>query len=762
MTTLTSRLLISLVDRVSGPARAAAGALGRLNSQASAGGRLVAMQDRVAGATKRNNVALSRMQSRLVAATAGSFALRSGFRGIVGPAVSFESAMADVAKVTDFDDAGLAAFGKELRRIATDEIPMAVDQLAALAAAAAQSGVPEEDLIDFTRLTAKAAVAWDVTGAAAGEALAKLRSALGLTNKETALFADAINHLSDNTASSAEDLVDYSRRVAAQGEFFGFAKEQTLAFGAAMIGAGAQSEVAATSFRNMGRALTRGGSASKRTRDAYRKLGLDAKTVAKQMQEDATGTTLDVIRRLGELPEHMQAAVMTDLFGDEARALAPLLNNVELLKETLKLVADEQSYVNSVGREFERRAQTTAYAWQRFQSQLKDISLAIGGTLLPALRSIMHTLGPAVMGFSKFAEANPKLVMALAGTATALIGLRVGLLGLGVAGRLAYGGLLSIAQVGLVLAQALRPITVGPFVAALGAARTAMVGFAASAAILGRGGAFKAIGASLVSLLAPAKLLAGAFAVLKGALVLSGVGLAVGAIAAAGTAIYQNWSGIKAMFSGIADGFMKGLGPAAKAFEPIANFAERISSAISGLVGPLQASDEMWKSWGETIGGTVASGVNAVIGALSRVVGFLSSAVDMAVRFGSAISNALSWGGGGAPAVPSGRGAAPSAPSGGAAPPARVRGGPVSRGRSYIVGEKRPEIFTPGQSGYVTPRVPDGGHDAKSGPVTFNQTFNISGSDPREIAEQVKQMIERSANDWLRGVQADVRTSYGY
>jgi hypothetical protein len=38
---------------------------------------------------------------------------------------------------------------------------------------------------------------------------------------------------------------------------------------------------------------------------------------------------------------------------------------------------------------------------------------------------------------------------------------------------------------------------------------------------------------------------------------------------------------------------------------------------------------------------------------------------------------------------------------------ARARGGPVSAGKAYIVGEKRPELFVPSQSGQIIPSVPD-------------------------------------------------------
>lgn len=47
------------------------------------------------------------------------------------------------------------------------------------------------------------------------------------------------------------------------------------------------------------------------------------------------------------------------------------------------------------------------------------------------------------------------------------------------------------------------------------------------------------------------------------------------------------------------------------------------------------------------------------------------------------------------------------------APPAidgaRARGGPVQAGKTYLVGEERPELFTPDRSGRIIPEVPAGG-----------------------------------------------------
>ena len=53
----------------------------------------------------------------------------------------------------------------------------------------------------------------------------------------------------------------------------------------------------------------------------------------------------------------------------------------------------------------------------------------------------------------------------------------------------------------------------------------------------------------------------------------------------------------------------------------------------------------------------------------------------------------------------------------------RAEGGPVSRGRSYIVGERGPELFTPGSSGMITPN-----HELSGGSTSVVVNVDASGS----------------------------------
>ena len=63
---------------------------------------------------------------------------------------------------------------------------------------------------------------------------------------------------------------------------------------------------------------------------------------------------------------------------------------------------------------------------------------------------------------------------------------------------------------------------------------------------------------------------------------------------------------------------------------------------------------------------------------------------------------------------------------------ARASGGPVMGGGSYLVGERGPELFTPGSSGNITPNGGFGG---------ANITVNVNGGDPNQIVAALRRYI---------------------
>ena len=81
-------------------------------------------------------------------------------RGLADPAIKFESAMADVKKVVNFDTpAQFKEMGDDILKL-TRTIPMAGEEIAAIVAAGGQSGVARENLLGYAKDAATMGVAF--------------------------------------------------------------------------------------------------------------------------------------------------------------------------------------------------------------------------------------------------------------------------------------------------------------------------------------------------------------------------------------------------------------------------------------------------------------------------------------------------------------------------------------------------------------------------------------------------------------------------
>lgn len=462
MADVTSTLILTLKDQVTAAARSAADSLtGVRKSVKDFQSEFAKSQKELVAAGKG-----------LLAAGAGAYAFARGLNSIVGKAREFESAMADVRKVVSFDTAEqFREMGDAIIQM-SKALPMSAKGIADIVAAAGQAGIAREELLGFAEAATKIAVAFDMTAEEAGESLAKIKTQLGASTPQVVELSDAINELSNSSASSAADIVEFMKRAAGMGKLYGFTAEQTAALGSAFISSGVEANVAATSFRAMGRALVAGSNATTAQKKALSTLGLNSREVAMAMQEDATKTFSVVMERLSKLPEYMQASVAEQLFGSEARALLPLIQNYKVLEQSLKAVEDRAGYIGSAFREFDVRAQTSANAAQLFQNNIDALQIVIGDALLPAINDLMARLVPLIEAFADFAKENPEVVQAVVAIAGALVALTVAAAGVRFAFALLKTGFVVITGTAKVLA------------AIIGGVAGTMMGIAAAGALL--------------------------------------------------------------------------------------------------------------------------------------------------------------------------------------------------------------------------------------------------------------------------------------
>jgi MFS family permease len=212
-------------------------------------------------------------------------------------------------------------------------------------------------------------------------------------------------------------------RSGAMGKQVKMTVEQTAAFGSAMIAAGAAPEVAATSFNNLIKAMSKGESATANQSAAFKSLGLDVMDVAKSMQIDAVGTIRDVFERISKMPAEMRVSTISQIFGDEARALTPLITNMKLFDQAMGLVGDKSKYTGSMLAEFQTRSGTSANQFQLLRNNVEALAIAIGNGLLPAINGMLFVLTPVIAFISDIAGRFPILTGAVTLLAAAFVGL---------------------------------------------------------------------------------------------------------------------------------------------------------------------------------------------------------------------------------------------------------------------------------------------------------------------------------------------------
>lgn len=345
--------------------------------------------------------------------------IKEAFDDVTDASKSMETSMAGVAKVVDGlkDENGKVTKSyHEMKNAILDlstELPMIPENISAIMEAAGQSNIAKEELLEFTETATKMGIAFDSSAEQSGEWMAAWRTALKLNQEEVTTLADQVNYLGNTTSEDAIKLSEVITRYGSLGLTANISAASVAALAASMTKV--DSNVAATGIKNFSLALVAGDSATKRQIKSYKKLGLEAKTISKNMQIDSQGTMIDVLERINKLSKDEQTSTMKDLFGSESLAsIAPLVANLDNLKEQFKKVGDASLYAGSMEKEYIAASSTAANVDILTENKIQAAKIRVGDTLVSLSTLAAETKGnlaDAVGGF--FQENAPDIQEAI-------------------------------------------------------------------------------------------------------------------------------------------------------------------------------------------------------------------------------------------------------------------------------------------------------------------------------------------------------------
>lgn len=496
-------------------------------------------------------------------------------------AVEFESAMADVKKVVDFDTPKqFKEMEQDILRL-TRTIPMAGTELAKITASGGQLGVARKDLPKFTETIAKMSVAFDMAADQAGDSMAKLANVYQIPIDQIGKLGDAVNHLSNSSPAKAGDIINTLGRVGGVAKQFGLTEIQTTSLSNAFISLGKTPEIAGTAINGMLTKLMTADKQGAKFQQALKNMGMESKDLKKAIKENGEQALMDFLKQVGKLPKENQMGALVDLFGleyaDDVAVLVGGLETYEKSIDELKKTSKDgkPAFIGSMDKEFSARSATTANNWQIFKNSLTEIGITAGSVLLPALNQLMTTIRPIINSFADWASKNPEVVSAFVHLAAGFAALKVG----GLMFRF-VGNELSGFMVSFRLAKALLGVdwlaTVIRFKSGIGALAR-IFGVVKTAATL--------FGSGLMSL--------GRF------LLMSPIGIALALLGVAAYMLYKNWDGVvggaKALWQDLSN-FISGV------VNSIASFFgtcwERIKTFFNSGIGNISAQIINWSPLG--------------------------------------------------------------------------------------------------------------------------------------------------------------------
>ena len=383
-----------------------------LNSAAEAAGVTVREYRRAETLQRQQAAAAKRMAAEQAAAAevvGGSMlkmgaAITAGLALAVKAAIDWESSFAGVKKVLK-DPGSFDVVEKQLRGLA-QILPVTHDEIARVAAAAAQLGVQDANVASFTKTMIMLGTTTNLSAEEAAMSIARFSNIMGTSQTKASNLGSAIVWLGNNFATTESEVVAMAMRLAGAGKQAGMTEADILGMGAAFSSVGIEAEAGGTAISKfmtqIGSAVRSGGTEL----DRFAQLaGTTAADFARKWQSDPAQAMASVITGLGR----MQKAggdvngTLDQLGITEARMRDALLRSAaagDVLSNALGGANNAFSENNALQQEAEARYSTTASQLAVFKNHIVEAAISLGQGLLPPLTAIVDAAKFVVEGFN--------------------------------------------------------------------------------------------------------------------------------------------------------------------------------------------------------------------------------------------------------------------------------------------------------------------------------------------------------------------------
>lgn len=390
----------------------------------------------------------------------GMVALGASLAVPIRSAMKFEDSLAKIKAVVNFPEPdGLKKLGDTFNKM-SQSIPITADELASIASIGGRFGVAAKDLATFSQEVGKTAIAWRAPVEETAEKVGNLMKVFNVSTSQLPQYFDAINYLGNKTGATADNILKALNRSADGLANFKLSLPQAAALTSTIMSFGEGAEQAGSAVGNMLQKLSNAKQLGIPAQKVLHSIGLTAAALPKMIAEDPQKVLTKLFEGFSKLKAEDRSSALYSIFGRGAsKTVGKLIENLELYRKNLQLVADQNTYKGSRDEDYNIVASETKSQIQLLQNSFSTLSKEIGFSLLPALKSILTTINSILTPIVKWMGENKELTTTITTAIAGLISFRIATFALGYASTFLFGGLnkivigLKAIQVGFTLAN---------------------------------------------------------------------------------------------------------------------------------------------------------------------------------------------------------------------------------------------------------------------------------------------------------------------
>lgn len=370
-------------------------------------------------------------------------------------AIDYETAFAGVKKTVDGTPQQFDKLSASIREMAK-EMPSSAVEIANVAEAAGQLGVPIGAIKDFSKTMINLGVSTNLSSEEAASSIAKIGNIMQVSGKDlgtwSAHFGSAVVDLGNHFATTERDIVEMTNRLAAGGKLAGLTTPEILGLATAMSSVGIEAEAGGTAMNQtltgIGKAVAGvGKGASSKLKLIAKTAGMTAEEFSqawKQKPAEALQAFIKGLQRAHEEGKNTDR-ILSDL-GMKGIRQSNMLKSLALASDRMGEAISRSNSAwkenTALTTEAQKRYETTESQLKIFKNQITDLAIEFGGPLLKAMNSGLQAAKPWIQkladmakAFSEMSESQQQniikwgLLAAGAGPALSILGKGIGVIG---------------------------------------------------------------------------------------------------------------------------------------------------------------------------------------------------------------------------------------------------------------------------------------------------------------------------------------------